>query len=935
VEPTQQIVGVGRPVTRVLLRTDVPVEQRQGAQELFQFEVGQPLDVDSIRRTLLNVHGSGIVSQAEIRTRLDGDGVELTLVAWSNVLVSSLEFEGETKLGRDDLRDHVSIAVGRPLIESRVMRSVFDLQDRLEDDGYLEGSVRADVELLPGGKSAAVAFHIAPGPRSTIGSIEFEGDLEPLQPEQLRQALTFAVGDRYWPLRVRRDRDKLQRHLLAQGYRMARVSRPVQVYDRDSHEMHLTYAVELGPLVELEAIGSDLKALRQAGVLPFLGPQGYDPALLGYSEVQVRSWYQAKGHLKADVSLVVASESEELVELVLTVDPGPVFTLRKVTFEGNESIADEELRLRMTTRERRVLDAGSGRVVDATLSEDLRALRSFYLLRGFHDVVVGPHVLNETGLDLALTIPIEEGEQRSIGRIDWDGVASLEIGDLEASLPIRPGGPHHPNLVEQSVNLLRATYRDEGFDNVLASATVDWDERRRVADVTFHLLEGPQTIVRRIIVRGQQQTSAWLLRRAIDLEVGGPVSRRQLLDIQRRLHSLGVFTEVDVSLAQGSLLTGERDVVIHLQEGERHRLSLGGGYDSEDGFRGLFGYSLGNMLGRAASLNLDTVVGEREELYRLLVRQPSVAAWRFPLTYSVFYTREEEIAYDKSFDGDFIITQQGAQIEATLSLDRYRMPVIYTLKKVENNAPAELDEILFDRERSRVRISSLTTALQIDRRNSVVNPTEGRNTILQAEYAFPAFGADEDFLKLFAQQTYYWNFNRAGVIGTSLRVGGIESFRSSGPIEVQPVRECSADPIPDFGVALSERFFAGGRSTHRAYKLDTLGILGETLFRNREDVDGECVDRGLFPTGGNGLALFNLEYRYPLFTEFWATTFYDTGNVWPDWRDITLADFKDGVGVGVGWDSPIGPLRLEIGWKLDREEGEDPYRIFFSFGTAF
>jgi outer membrane translocation and assembly module TamA len=92
---------------------------------------------------------------------------------------------------------------------------------------------------------------------------------------------------------------------------------------------------------------------------------------------------------------------------------------------------------------------------------------------------------------------------------------------------------------------------------------------------------------------------------------------------------------------------------------------------------------------------------------------------------------------------------------------------------------------------------------------------------------------------------------------------------------------------------------------------------------------------GHFASGGNGLALFNLDYRYPFLPGFWATVFFDSGNVWQDWRDITLSELKHGVGAGLGWDSPIGPLRLEVGWKLDSESFEDPYEIFLSFGTAF
>ena len=87
--------------------------------------------------------------------------------------------------------------------------------------------------------------------------------------------------------------------------------------------------------------------------------------------------------------------------------------------------------------------------------------------------------------------------------------------------------------------------------------------------------------------------------------------------------------------------------------------------------------------------------------------------------------------------------------------------------------------------------------------------------------------------------------------------------------------------------------------------------------------------------GGNGLLLFNLDLRFPVLGDVGGVLFFDAGNVWADWRDIEPGEAKLGVGVGVRYRSPIGPLRAEVGWKLDREAGEDPFRVFVSIGNPF
>jgi translocation and assembly module TamA len=89
------------------------------------------------------------------------------------------------------------------------------------------------------------------------------------------------------------------------------------------------------------------------------------------------------------------------------------------------------------------------------------------------------------------------------------------------------------------------------------------------------------------------------------------------------------------------------------------------------------------------------------------------------------------------------------------------------------------------------------------------------------------------------------------------------------------------------------------------------------------------------PVGGNGLLLINLEYRFPIYDGFGGTLFLDSGNVWGDWRSISLGELKNGVGLGGRYNSPIGPVRAGIGWKLDREKGESAYALFFNIGNAF
>ena len=172
-------------------------------------------------------------------------------------------------------------------------------------------------------------------------------------------------------------------------------------------------------------------------------------------------------------------------------------------------------------------------------------------------------------------------------------------------------------------------------------------------------------------------------------------------------------------------------------------------------------------------------------------------------------------------------------------------------------------------------------------------------------------------------------------------MGGIEPYKDPP----EPLADPDPfDELPTALVPISERFFAGGSTTHRAYKRDELGICGDTLLpvlpeeergltRSIEDECANAID--YVPVGGNGQLLFNFDYRFPIAGPIGGNVFFDFGNVWSDWRNIDLSEMKSGVGIGIRYLSPIGAIRLDTGWKLDRLPAEDHYAIFFSVGNAY
>jgi outer membrane protein insertion porin family len=905
-------------VTAIEIRSEAPLADAEDLENLIEVEVGEPLDDEAVRQTLRNLQASGAASEIELYTREEAGGVVAVIVFRPVTQVGEVRFVGELgSPSRGDLPRAVPQKTGEPLSEEQVVRGVYNLLDLYEDTGYFNAEVRVSVETHEELRRAVVTYTIASGPRATVRTVAFDEPVDPFAPATLVGQLRLKPGEPFRRRVAREDAERLQDWLIDQEHGAARVEPPSEVYDPEANVVDLTFPIEIGPRITVTVLGADERRLRREGLLPFLGEAGYDEALLLQAENRIEAWYQEQGHYDVEV------ETEErpldgTLQLVVIVEPGPRYTLAEIEITGNQEVSDEQLRQLMITTERTLLRPGSGRLVKAELEADLENIRRYYALQGYWQAGVGPPVVEEVRPgELGLTIPIQEGTQRRVVDLEFQGIEDLDLAALRKDLSLQAGGPFHPTRLENTLDRIRAEYAEKGYADAQVSALEDWNADRTRVDVTIQALEGPQRVVDRIVLRGNQRTRSDVIRRTIGLDRGQPISDTRLLEIERNLYRLGIFSRVDVGVLRAGLGSTERDVLIRVEEGLPQRLTYGVGYDSEDGVRGLLGYFHNNVAGKAYSLRTDLRLStEGDNRFRFTFNQPYLGERPIELTSTVFW--EELDDEDLSFD----VTRYGARSEAVRVFGDRRVSLGVDYREVETSVTPGLPTTEEERQNQPYQLTSLVPSFFWDRRDDPIAPNRGWSTLAQLQYAFPAFNTDAEFLKLFAQQTQYLDLGRPGVIAASLRFGGIEPFTTlpSGP-------EDPLAGLPSRNVFIAERFFAGGDASHRAYGRNELGIRGETLIQTE--------DGGFVPVGGNGLFIFNLEYRFPLFGAFGGTVFYDTGNVWANWRSIDPDEFKNGAGLGARYLSPIGPIRAGIGWKLDREPGEEAYKLFLNIGSAF
>ncbi|MEA2337343.1 MAG: outer membrane protein insertion porin family, partial [Thermoanaerobaculia bacterium] len=649
------------------------------------------------------------------------------------------------------------------------------------------------------------------------------------------------------------------------------------------------------------------------------------------------------------------------------VNPGKKFHLEAVTFTGNEKISDKTLQGVVATSPRggikgllaTILRRLQG-VTKEQIAADRTTLESYYRLQGFLTATVATPTVNTNAATGAMTIdfPITEGPQTIVASVAIEGNEQVTSKDLPKPA-LKVGDALNPTVERDDVIALQTFYSDRGNAEVQVHVREEVSADKKSANVVYTIAEGPKIALGNVIVRGNTYTGTNVVTRTAALEKGAPFSYTSILEAQQRLYRLGIFQRVDIQPQQTATGVGTRDVTISIAEGKDLTIAgaLGGtapitGDTGINRVSPLVSASIAhrNLFGTGRYLGLEVIYSppSRKDVF-LTYREPFIGRFNLPIQVTAFQNDELRPHTHIRQRGGFIEATRIARFQTRWSL-RYEYRVARcVVEHKEGDLCALAQDVLLpglDRNATNVSISSVTPTFFWDKRDDVINPHRGFFTTASVEYAFPLIAANAKFLKEFTQTSWYLPVSDRSTFAVSARVGLIQDLGVGTTIDPD-----TGNLIPTSGVPLSERFTAGGDTSNRAYALDLLG----TACPTQQSIDEGCrptlIDipdlngrPATAPLGGRSLFIFNAEYRFPIAGPIGAQLFVDAGNTFSD-TGIRFGDLKYGVGTGLRYLSPVGPVRFDFGYKLRRQilrfddKGnpvyERPYAYFITLGYAF
>lgn len=616
--------------------------------------------------------------------------------------------------------------------------------------------------------------------------------------------------------------------------------------------------------------------------------------------------YQRSGHFAATVDPKIIELAENRVDLVFEVDEGVRTEVKKIRFVGNKEFSDRRLRNIIKTEESEWYKfLSSNDIYDQDrLNYDQELLRQYYLSKGYADFEVQSVVAELTPErdGFFITFTVSEGAKYNVGKVEVASqVDELNTESLNDFITISEGETYNAEEVEKTVNNITDHLADSGyaFARVIPRAQRNFDNK--TLDLTLSVEKGNRVFVERIDIVGNVRTLDKVIRREIIMVEGDEFNKSFLSRSEKNIRNLNFFEKVEIVNKPGS--RPDLTVIeVKVEEKSTGELMLTAGFSTLDG--GLVGVSLKerNLLGTGHKIGGFASLSQKRQNFNLSYTDPYFLDKKLAAGVDAFHLRQ-----DLEDESSFKKETTGGSLRMSYNINESLVQAWkYTLKQDDvKDVKATASNFIRSQEGSALR-SIVSHTLSYDKRDNVAYPTEGYYLSLTTDVA--GLGGDV---------AYYKNVGRAGyyipIYGDI--IGHIKG--EAGHI----------DGISD-DIELVDRFFIGG---NKIRGFDTAGI-GPRDRSTRDALGGNTYAAGsvevLFPIDITEA----LDLKGAVFTDFGTLTNIDETSAGAIDDDASI---RATAGIGIGWKSPMGPIRMDVAFPY-AEEDFDKRKVFnIKFGTRF
>jgi outer membrane protein insertion porin family len=518
----------------------------------------------------------------------------------------------------------------------------------------------------------------------------------------------------------------------------------------------------------------------------------------------------------------------------------------------------------------------------------------------------------------SIGLTIVEGRQTLTGNITFEGNVALTAAELAAALTMKPAAPFSDRLLEEDRYRVLSLYSARGYlyARVEAEKTPVFPDEAagrsgraegvvvpEVMNIRFRVAEDQRVTIGKTILRGNVATRDNVILRELEPRTGEPYNYESILKSQQRVYRYGYFNLAKFEPVHPNEKEYVKDMLFTVEERPAGAVEFGVGYGTLDRLRGFVEISHRNLFGTARYASMRIEASDILERAAFAFQEPWFMGRRYLDSRFLLAWSDSKRLNEETRDVYYQTRKSTTSYGVERTKDGFKVSLTYQYENVENyNVQPEAE--LSPEDSGRVLISSLNPAIILDKRDDPFNPHRGGIHGLNIKEAMNFIGSKADFTKVTVQSTWYLPLAENTITALSARAG--MGWPHQETLEVP----------------LHERFYLGGSTTVRGFTQDAVGP-------SNLDASGNAI-----PTGGSSMIQLNAELRLNTAEGGGVVIFTDAGNVWVDQR-IRLHDLRASYGAGLRYHTPVGPLRIDYGQKINRRPGESPGELHFNIGHAF
>lgn len=725
----------------------------------------------------------------------------------------------------------------------------------------------------------------------TVSSITATGNVR-IDTGAILQKISTKAGDLYDPVVLRED----IKSVFSMGY-FDNVE--VDVQDEGEGKAVVFQVVEKPLITEVIITGAG--TIKEEEVREAAGITAnsiVNPARVNEAAEKIRTLYKSKGYYNTDVHSAIESADNGTSVVRFDIQEKDKVVIREISFSGNEHFSDDDLRDVIQTAKRSWWISwltGSGILRMDVLQQDMERVAAFYHNHGYLDARIGEPVITEKENGLYIDFPVEEGMRYRVGTVDIHGDLIKDKAELLRSLKIRDEEYLNRQTLREDMARLTDLYAEQGYAYAEVNPRINKAQSGNRIDLVLEITQGPEVYVNRVEIQGNTRTRDNVIRRDIALEEGSKFDSKALRTSTQKLNRLDYFESVNIT-PRPTMREDLLDVIVDVKEKPTGQFAVGAGYSSSDNLLFMGEISERNLFGTGNRLSLRANTSGKSTRYSVRFTNPRI--YDSQVSGSV-----EGYQWTREYD-DYTRETIGGGIDVGHPLfEEWRIYYGYSLSDTDLTDISPNASSVILRSKDIHVISEGEVSLVRDTRDKYFSPTSGSRNSITVAYAGGPLGGDAEYTKLEGSSSWYFPMVWQTVFHVKVAAG--QAFENE-----------------DNKLPVYEHFYLGGMNSIRGFE--------SARISPRDPVTGERI-------GGDKMWYTNVAIIFPLVKDLGldGELFTDFGNVYAVEDDWDFGDYKKAAGFGINWASPLGPLRMALGFNLDKQEGEDSSTWDFSIGGSF